>query len=280
MLKKSLMKPLGMRRELLHSASGHGIFLVGLLLFSLLGVHPPFRYQKVITVNLQNLTGQGGLPGPALPAKPEIVPPAARPMTAPKPKIEKAFHAPTPPKVQKTAPKAVQTSVKKTSPPAPSLSERLKSRLNEARRLENTKKFVEPGTSLPPAASKYRFVEPDVWQSMQAGSGSQTAMSAGGPGGETFPHAWYLTLIQNKITLAWKEPARQMIERSHATAIVSFIITRDGKIEKTQLISSSGMSLLDQSALEAVNSASPLPPLPNNYREGTLQVRIRFGLTE
>jgi len=39
---------------------------------------------------------------------------------------------------------------------------------------------------------------------------------------------------------------------------------------------SSGRAAIDQSAARAVRSAAPFPPLPNDYREDSLDVTIDF----
>jgi len=57
---------------------------------------------------------------------------------------------------------------------------------------------------------------------------------------------------------------------------VEFTIARDGSLSDAHLAQSSGDSVLDQAALEAVGLASPFAALPSNYDGGSLALRWRL----
>jgi protein TonB len=65
--------------------------------------------------------------------------------------------------------------------------------------------------------------------------------------------------------------ARKMGTEGQAT--VRFRIKPDGKVERVELMESSGSEILDQASLETVQRASPLP-----YKEGWLKVVIIFKI--
>lgn len=296
------------QKELIQSASGHGLFLAGLFLFMIVTSQTSYRHDRFVTVQLKNL---GGLSGPAgsglnvTPPKmnPSPAQPVSKPAPVTAPKKESVPQPPTqkiPPKTLAPAkPQPVKPSAVKTQTPGkaqtkiPSLSERLKNRLTEVKNPPSTGKFIEPQKWTPP--SNQNFVEPQEWMKTQkAGSSTsaQTQMSASvssGPGsgggsgssfGKEFPFAWYLDLIQNKITMNWKEPPKPLIKEGNLSAIVSFIIYKDGHVDKIRMTERSTLEVLNQSVIEAVQTSVPLPPLPENFQDSELTINIKFELTE
>ncbi len=110
--------------------------------------------------------------------------------------------------------------------------------------------------------------------------GSATTTQTGAGGGNAiridaaaFPYAYYSEAIQNRIESNWQAPPVQ--ERYFA--IVYFRIARNGEIKDIKLEQPSGSSEFDRAAISAVTYASPLPPLPVDYREQTLVVRYEFA---
>lgn len=68
------------------------------------------------------------------------------------------------------------------------------------------------------------------------------------------------------------------IGASHAASdlAVEFTVSRDGSLSGAKLTQSSGDSVLDQAALEAVSRASPFQELPSNYGGQSLALRVRL----
>lgn len=296
-------------KELIRSVWGHGFLFIGLVLFTLLRPQAPFRSEKYISVNLRNLGGSVGpsTGGPSLQKPAQMIAPVKPPApqeikkeTLSQPKVQqKITPPPTPPqqKVQKLTPKAptqqkIAPPVAKPQSKTPSLSQRLKNRFEEVQSVQSTKKFVEPQQFVEAKqatpASKHHFVEPEEWSKTQkSGAGIQTQMSAVGVGtgtgsgdGKEFPFAWYLEMIQNKITMNWKEPPKPLLDSKDLSAIVSFSISRDGQIQKITLAGASSLQTLNQSVIEAVQVSNPLPPLPADFVGNQLNVKIKFELTE
>ncbi len=61
-------------------------------------------------------------------------------------------------------------------------------------------------------------------------------------------------------------------------AVIVLVIDNDGTVQKTWFEKRSGNSLYDQMALRAIKKAEPLPPLPKEWSEKTLEIGIRFHL--
>lgn len=62
--------------------------------------------------------------------------------------------------------------------------------------------------------------------------------------------------------------------------VVRFSLTREGRIQKAEVEKSSGHSVLDEAALEAVIRGDPYPPAPDGVAGEELvgKVPIRFSL--
>jgi len=90
-----------------------------------------------------------------------------------------------------------------------------------------------------------------------------------------FPFTYYLRQIQTKISERWTPP--QTVTAGGARAVIRFEIGRDGHVSGQVLERSSGDAGYDQSALRAVAEASPLPPLPAEFKAASLRVHFGFG---
>jgi protein TonB len=60
------------------------------------------------------------------------------------------------------------------------------------------------------------------------------------------------------------------------TVIVSVVIDRQGRLLKSWVEESSGSDAFDQSALNALGRAQPLPPVPESVPDVSLEVGFRF----
>jgi protein TonB len=87
-----------------------------------------------------------------------------------------------------------------------------------------------------------------------------------------FPFAWYLRQVQSKISERWEGSARAGDQPQ-----VVFEIGRDGKVTGLKVEKSSGNSLYDQAAIRAITDATPLPPLPADFKDAFLRVHLGFN---
>jgi TonB family protein len=83
-------------------------------------------------------------------------------------------------------------------------------------------------------------------------------------------------MIWAKIKEAWTIPENLLKETVDLETIIVLIIGRDGKIQKWWFEKNSGNALYDQMAMRAIKKAEPLPPIPKEFSENTLEIGIRF----
>lgn len=86
----------------------------------------------------------------------------------------------------------------------------------------------------------------------------------------------YYSLIWAKIKKAWTIPENLLKERVDLETIIIVIIESDGKIRKAWFEKKSGNDLYDQMAMRAIKKAEPLPSIPKELGENTLEIGIRF----
>jgi len=91
-----------------------------------------------------------------------------------------------------------------------------------------------------------------------------------------FPYEWYLIGIKNKIESRWSTLDVELLSGEIKKVIIKFKILRNGRIEKAEIEKSSGLPLFDNSALRAVLSSEPLPPLPRSFIEDSLVIHFGF----
>jgi TonB family protein len=89
-----------------------------------------------------------------------------------------------------------------------------------------------------------------------------------------FRWAYYLASIRNKIGSRWVPPPGLGGRTAHAT--IYFRIGRDGSISVARIEDGSGMTFFDQTAMRALQLATPLPPLPAGYDGDWLGVHFGF----
>ncbi|OGP79018.1 MAG: hypothetical protein A2V86_14925 [Deltaproteobacteria bacterium RBG_16_49_23] len=86
----------------------------------------------------------------------------------------------------------------------------------------------------------------------------------------------YYGLIWVKIKGAWTIPENLLKEGVDFETIIIIIIERNGKVQKSWFEKKSGNALYDQMAMRAVIKAEPLPPIPKELNQESLEIGIRF----
>jgi outer membrane biosynthesis protein TonB len=86
----------------------------------------------------------------------------------------------------------------------------------------------------------------------------------------------YYSVIWAKIKKAWTIPEHLLKERVDLECVIILIIGNDGKLKRTWFEKKSGDDLYDQMAMRAIIKAEPLPPIPKELGEDTLEIGIRF----
>jgi protein TonB len=101
-----------------------------------------------------------------------------------------------------------------------------------------------------------------------AEGGGQGALGEGaeGPGDE------YFERLRRHLKRYQRWPENSETEKG--TAVVTFTIARDGTVRAAEIERSSGYAILDEATLDMLRRASPVPPLPSNFRGEQITVSI------
>jgi len=95
-----------------------------------------------------------------------------------------------------------------------------------------------------------------------------------------FRFAYYLAALRNKIGSRWVPPQGMSGGGRPIRTILYFRIGRDGQVSLAQVEASSGFAFFDQTALRALLSATPLPPLPADFNDQYLGVHFGFDYVQ
>jgi outer membrane biosynthesis protein TonB len=88
-----------------------------------------------------------------------------------------------------------------------------------------------------------------------------------------FGSPYYLSLVFGKIRDTWENPVQSS---STLMTTIYFRILRDGNIVETKVEKTSGIDLFDQSAMRAIISSAPFPPLPGEFTGEYLGIHLEF----
>lgn len=93
---------------------------------------------------------------------------------------------------------------------------------------------------------------------------------------EGFTNIAYSDAVAARIYEFWHTPSKIAAQAEKLTVVVRFRIMRDGKVKIIGVEKRSGNEILDSSALQAIQDAQPLPPLPEDYKADSLEVCMIF----
>jgi len=121
------------------------------------------------------------------------------------------------------------------------------------------------------------------------GEGLRLGMGSGSGGGggfgsgfssqiglSSFPYTYYLENLQARISSNWIKSRIPSGGSQELVTTVYFKIYRDGQISLVEIEERSGIDVLDQAAVRAVQSAAPFAPLPEGYEEEYLGIHLIF----
>lgn len=118
-----------------------------------------------------------------------------------------------------------------------------------------------------PAAAPPAAVDPGP-ATGSGGSTGGTGNGGGDGGGEVDMGPW-MREMQRRIKKAWFPPKGNESKRIKVT----FKVNKDGSVRKVKLLLSSGVSIADDAAIQAINDASPFQPLPDGVGD---EIDINF----
>ena len=90
-------------------------------------------------------------------------------------------------------------------------------------------------------------------------------------------YAPYLIKIKRKILQIWEYPQKAYERNEEGMVVVKMSIDAGGSLAATNLMSSSGSTLLDEGALSIVKAAAPFEPLPESYSLSRLHIVASFS---
>jgi TonB family protein len=144
-------------------------------------------------------------------------------------------------------------------------------RLQEKTKPEPTTQPTESQQPSPPDARE-QGVERDVQRPAASTGLSAVSQNAALQVDPDFRYGYYLEQMLALIRNNWDRPAL----RGEIQLVVSYRVLTDGKVEDIKIVESSRITTFDLSGVDALQRASPFPPLPRGYRKPTLNVTLIF----
>ncbi|MBI2081374.1 MAG: TonB family protein [candidate division NC10 bacterium] len=89
-------------------------------------------------------------------------------------------------------------------------------------------------------------------------------------------YAAYLEQVQRRIEREWRYPRLAQERGLTGKLVIEFAIRQDGRLARLRLADSSGISILDDAAVEAVRRAAPYAALPDNMGLDRLNIVASF----
>ena len=97
-------------------------------------------------------------------------------------------------------------------------------------------------------------------------------------GGGSFPHAYYVSLIKNKLQANYAVPVHPGSGVDILAVRITFRLGRDGDLSGVAVDIPSPYPPLDDAALRAVYRSAPFPGLPPAYTGDSLELAVTFDL--
>ncbi|UCC38921.1 MAG: TonB family protein [Candidatus Aminicenantes bacterium] len=116
---------------------------------------------------------------------------------------------------------------------------------------------------------------------VRIGTGSGTGSGFGSSmaskiGLSNFPFTYYLQIIVDRISSNWFQSLVDPGIKGNFQVTVYFRIHKDGQISSLKVEETSRIRSLDLSALRAIQTSAPFPPLPKDYEEEYLGIHLIF----
>ena len=86
----------------------------------------------------------------------------------------------------------------------------------------------------------------------------------------------YARQVQERVQSNWRIPEAQEVLRQKGWVSIHFEVHKDGQVTGLAIVRSSGIPSYDQSALNALKTSSPLPPLPEQVTVPQITGLFRF----
>jgi len=260
------------KRAMILSASVH----IGLFILLILSPYfpKPGRKGMVHYVNLVSLGGGGGggRPGGGGGTAPEVKAEAQAETSVPERESLRDLTVPS--QMEQAQPPSMTHPVdkpKRGSKPKPEK----KGVIQKAQPADTKQNSQTSGTSGAGSGTGSR-----VGLGLGEGDGFGFGGGYGQIGLSNFPYTYYLQAIHAKISSNWVTALIRSGTSGGVATEVSFKIYRNGRISEPEIRTPSGNQTMDLSAIRAIRNASPFPPLPRDYEDEYLIVRLFFEHTK
>jgi colicin import membrane protein len=108
------------------------------------------------------------------------------------------------------------------------------------------------------------------------GFGSGQGVSIGsGTGEQDGIDSWYIRQVEQRVGQNWLQTSLGNLSRRVET-VATFVVRSNGQIENIQLQQRSGISSVDRAVMRAIQASNPLPPLPYEFRGGSVRFQAVF----
>lgn len=142
-------------------------------------------------------------------------------------------------------------------------------------------KPIPAGKQPPPKQdnrAQYGEGAPNMARSTAGGNNAGgNIVAAPGDFGSRF--GWYVDIIKRKVSESWYKAEVDPSTGEGKEAVVTFNLSRDGSPSSIRIVTSSGSSTLDSSAVRAVQRVDTFGPLPPGYSGSNLNVAYTFSYT-
>lgn len=91
-----------------------------------------------------------------------------------------------------------------------------------------------------------------------------------------FKNRAYMRMLRDRIESIWKYPQEAARRGLAGDLYIKFSIKKNGRLDKVELVRTSGHRDLDEAAIEALKKADPYWPLPENYDKDVLEITGHF----
>ncbi|MGQ9608327.1 MAG: energy transducer TonB [bacterium] len=84
----------------------------------------------------------------------------------------------------------------------------------------------------------------------------------------------YANYVRNKIESKKRYPIIARNMGIEGRVKVKLVISKDGNLEKIDILESSGYEILDETAIQSIRDAAPFPPIPEEIKKNKLELSI------
>ena len=92
-------------------------------------------------------------------------------------------------------------------------------------------------------------------------------------------YADYFAELKRRIEANWTYPQEASRRGQSGQGLVGFVLRKNGSVREVDIVQSSGIEILDRYLVNAIQLASPMPPIPDRISDGTLPVVFAFTYT-